>query len=432
MNFFPVIGEDDEGNMHELDATEVLNIPAHITSIEVVKRGFISNLLFGNIARIFGGSSPFKEILDKIRPEKNKRLTGHKEVNVTNPMLDDDGNVDIPTDIVINNTEDIFGPGIYKVVNAYDIPETPESTAITNEIKSNIEGGFNNLKEKFKLTNTKKNKIKREVNLGIKDIVQENIETYHSQVQKMDQHFSEQIQNAKEDNDEAKVEQLKTEYKQKKVETNQVFNENLNIGVSKTIETVVEKQITKVEENKKKSTEDDVRDHLRGFARTIPAFLMAYGDDETTFANFEKNIDEATFKELTGIDIDEFRKLRDGFDYIDDDGNNRKAPGLFNEVVFNASVKEFFDTKDRLSNYFDESLTEDIFDYIPPQKTNQIFTPRKVVKLMVDLVAEKNPGIFSNYNAKFLDLYAKSGLYITEIVKCLNEGLKEQTPNSQE
>ena len=47
-------------------------------------------------------------------------------------------------------------------------------------------------------------------------------------------------------------------------------------------------------------------------------------------------------------------------------------------------VSRNFGDKNRLANYFDDSLQEDIFDYIPPQKTNQIFTPRRVVKSMVD------------------------------------------------
>ncbi|BCC15168.1 Eco57I restriction-modification methylase domain-containing protein [Bacillus cereus] len=432
LNFFPVIGEDDEGNMHQLDATEVLTIPTHITSTEIVKRGFMSNLLFANISSIFGGSSPFKEILDKIKPEKNKRLTDRREVNVTTPMIDDDGNVDVPIDIVINDTKAIFGDAIYKVMETSDIPEIPEVTTITTEIKHNLDKGFSKLKETFNLNKTQTDKAKNEVTSAIKDVVQKNIEAYHSQVQKIEQDFTEQIQTAQEAHDEVKVGQIKTEFKQKKVEVNQTFTENLNTEVSATVETAVEKQIVKVEEKKKKTTEDDVRDHLRGFARTIPAFLMAYGNDDTTLANFEENIDEPTFEELTSITVDEFRKLRDGFDYVDEDGNNRKVPGLFNEVVFDASIKEFFITKNILSNYFDETLVEDIFDYIPPQQTNQIFTPRRVVKLMVDLVAENNPGIFSNYNVKFIDLYTKSGLYITEIVKRLNEGLKEQIPNYNE
>lgn len=432
LNFFPVIGEDDEGNMHELDATEVLTIPTHITSAEVVKRGFMSNLLFANIAGIFGGNSPFKEILDKIKPEKNKRLIERREVNVTTPMLDDDGKVDIPKDIVINQTKDIFGDAIYKVMEMPDIPKIPEVTTITNEIKDTLDRGFSKLKETFSLNKTQTDKAKGEVTSAIKDVIQKNVETYQSQVREIEDDYSIQIQIAQETHDEVNVEQLKTEFEQKKTEINQIFTENLNIEVSTTIETAVEKEIVKVEEKKKKTTEEDVRDHLRGFARTIPAFLMAYSNDHTTLASFEENIDEPTFKELTSITIDEFKKLRDGFDYIDDNGNNRKVPGLFNEVVFNASIKEFFNTKKRLSNYFDETLIEDIFDYIPPQQTNQIFTPRRVVNLMVDSLEENHPGIFSDYNVKFIDLYTKSGLYITEIVKRLNEGLKAQIPNSKE
>lgn len=50
---------------------------------------------------------------------------------------------------------------------------------------------------------------------------------------------------------------------------------------------------------------------------------------------------------------------------------------FFDEVVFNDSVKEFMNKKKQLANYFDEKNTEDIFNYIPPQQTNQIFTPKK-------------------------------------------------------
>ena len=45
---------------------------------------------------------------------------------------------------------------------------------------------------------------------------------------------------------------------------------------------------------------------------------------------------------------------------------------------------------------FDESRTEDIFDYIPSQKTNQIFTPKWVVRKMVDLLEQENPGCFDD------------------------------------
>ena len=50
LNFFPVIGEDENGKMIELDAEKVLSIPRKIRSKEVVRRGFMSDFLFQNIS----------------------------------------------------------------------------------------------------------------------------------------------------------------------------------------------------------------------------------------------------------------------------------------------------------------------------------------------------------------------------------------------
>ena len=102
-------------------------------------------------------------------------------------------------------------------------------------------------------------------------------------------------------------------------------------------------------------------------------------------------------------------------------------------LVFNDSVNEFWRKKQELANYFDGSSDEDIFDYIPPQKTNQIFTPRWVVQKMVDELEAENPGCFDDPNKTFADLYMKSGLYITEIVKRLyrSERMKEHFPDDE-
>lgn len=54
LNFFPVIGEDEKGELIELDAEKVLSIPRKIRSVEVVRRGFMSNFLFRNISQVFG------------------------------------------------------------------------------------------------------------------------------------------------------------------------------------------------------------------------------------------------------------------------------------------------------------------------------------------------------------------------------------------
>lgn len=105
---------------------------------------------------------------------------------------------------------------------------------------------------------------------------------------------------------------------------------------------------------------------------------------------------------------------------------------LFDEVVFNESVQEFLRKKDQLSNYFKDN-DEDIFDYIPPQKTNQIYTPRWVVQKMVQDLENENPGIYDDSIKTFADLYMKSGLYITEIVKRLynSEVIKQEIPDDQ-
>ena len=103
-------------------------------------------------------------------------------------------------------------------------------------------------------------------------------------------------------------------------------------------------------------------------------------------------------------------------------------------VVQMDSVKEFLRLKKKLADYFDEKSIEDIFDYIPPQKTNQIFTPKTMVKKMVDMLETENPGCFDDPDKTFIDLYMKSGIYITEIVKRLyqSERMKEQFPDPKE
>ena len=107
-------------------------------------------------------------------------------------------------------------------------------------------------------------------------------------------------------------------------------------------------------------------------------------------------IPDEVFYEVTSITLDQFRFLRDGGSYTDSDtGEEKHYPGkLFDPVIFDDSIKEFLALRTRLGNYFDESHIEDIFDYIPPQKTNQIFTPKRIVKQMVDMLEQENPGCF--------------------------------------
>ncbi len=144
-------------------------------------------------------------------------------------------------------------------------------------------------------------------------------------------------------------------------------------------------------------------------------------DTKPIKSKFDKGIPPEVFLEVTSVTVEQFKLLRDGGDVTNSQtGKVEHFDGhLFDPVVFNDSVREFIDLRSRLADYFDESQTEDIFDYVPPQKTNQIFTPRAVVVQMVDLFEQENPGCFDDPTHTFADLYMKSGLYITEIIKRL-------------
>src|SRR5690625_5026841 len=361
---------------------------------------------------------------------------------MTDPHLNEDGEVEVPQEVVNGKSKELFGEKIYTNIEVVDevVASLEEGQAkqkqsikhLAKNITESFSGGFDNLRESFDLNKGQTNQLKKSVNTAVEDIINEKHLTLSNQVKDLEKELESKKQEAEIENDASILQTATEQYEEEKQKIETSFTEEINQEVEKTINTVVEEQIEKVEEKKKKTTEDDVRDHLRGFSRTIPAFLMAYVDDDTTLANFEENIHEETFEELTSITIDEFKQLRDGFEYVDEHGETKVVQGLFNEVVFNASIQEFLETKNRLADYFDENLEEDIFDYIPPQKTNQIFTPKRMVQLMVDTLEKENPGIFSDKTMKFADLYAKSGLYITEIVKKLNNGLQDEIPNEQE
>ena len=234
--------------------------------------------------------------------------------------------------------------------------------------------------------------------------------------------------------------EINQEFDEKIEKATEQFHEILTSGFQELVEESKKDVVKTVETNKrereKSEIEEGIRDHLRGFSRTIPSFLMAYGDDNVTLATFDTIIPDNVFKEVTSITLEQFRFLRDGGSYTDEEtGKEREFAGqLFDPVVFDDSVKEFLTLKKKLADYFDEKSVEDIFDYIPPQKTNQIFTPKIMVKKMVDMLEKENPGCFDFPDKTFIDLYMKYGLYIAEIVKRLyqSEKMKQLYPDKDE
>ena len=104
-------------------------------------------------------------------------------------------------------------------------------------------------------------------------------------------------------------------------------------------------------------------------------------------------------------------------------------PGLFDEAVFDQAIQEFLDKKEALADYFDDAQTEDIFAYIPQQKTSLVFTPKAVVTMMVDTLEAENPDIFTDPARTFADLFSTAGLFLMELVRRLDTGLAEAIPD---
>ena len=452
LNFFPVIGEDATGELTELDAEQVLTIPRKIRSVEVVKRGFMSNFLFQNISGIFSAPAAVMGILENLPavPEKSEL----KKVTPKDLHLNEDGEVEIPEEIVVGKSAELFGDKIYSITDelmgevTVEIQKPTASEGITDRLKALLK---DKAKEQVKtivetageaygndMRTGDKRQIESKLNRDAERLVDKKVTDFTIEQTVLEQKKDDELKNRFETG--KTVEQIESEFVARSQELTQTFQADLGEAMKEfftesqkeTVKTVE----TKVKEREKLTIEDSIRDRLRGFSRTIPSFLMAYGEEnDVTLATFDSIIPDDVFLEVTSITLEQFRFLRDGGKYTDDDGTEKEFAGhLFDGVVFDDSVKEFLATKKRLSDYFDEAATEDIFDYIPPQRTNQIYTPKKVVKKMVDLLEEENPGCFNNPDKTFIDLYMKSGLYIAEVVKRLyqSEKLKELYPSKEE
>ena len=454
LNFFPVLGEDEDGEMILLDENKVLSIPRRIKSKEVVRRGFISNFLFQNISNVFAAGQAVMDIINSMQVSKeDPKKTSTEEVS-----LEGYNDEEISNELVIGLSKEIFGEKIYETVTTstrdiiHDIkPEGWEDKGGEfDELAKNLTSSFNENVTKAVL-DTASQRYGEEMRSPVKNSLEKRISADASkQINKVISNLKIEQSTLEADKekelDSATTKEETNEIKERYEIKHKEAIENFKRSMDKSLEdmakqaeaTVVKTVETDKKETKKKGIEDSIRNHLRGFAMTIPSFLMAYGSDEKeiNLASFDSIVPADVFKDVTSITIDEFCFLRDGGDYKDPEtGESRHFDGhLFDRVVFDDSIKEFLALKKSLANYFDEKNKEDIFDYIPPQKTNQIFTPKKVVCDMVSMLEKENPSCFDNPESTFADLYMKSGMYIAEIVKRLYQSpkIKELYPDNNE
>lgn len=450
LNFFPVIGEDEEGKMVELDAKQVMSIPRRLKSQEVVKRGFMSNFLFANISRIFSAPTEVREILDglvtakegKAKKTEQNVIEGAEDVSVN-----DDGEVEIPKERVIGKSKDLFGDKVYsdlgnQLVDSVTNTDSTDFKKAAKSISKQVNNSINKevidrVANDYGLTKSEAKRQQQQIEKENEKALNQIADELNDQKKVAEVNYRKEQNQAQSKNE---LNEAKSKYEATVQNIINDFSKKVQDHVKQTVKDVPNKVVERVEkheeEKKVNNVEEDARAHLRGFSRTIPSFIMAYGDKKLTLQNFDDYTEDDVFKEVTGISEDQFRFLRDGGDYID--ANTRETKHfeghLFDEVVFNDSIQQFLEKKNQLSNYFDDDSKEDIFDYIAPQKTNQIFTPKSVVKHMVDDLEANNPGIFDDPDKTFADLYMKSGLYITEIIKRLfqSEKMKQLFPDDHE
>ena len=330
LNYMSVISMDDAGELRELDAKGIVELPRKLIAKEIVDGGFVtSNKLF-NISNIFHASPEARAIINKLQAVKKQKLEKNpQDLPEPQTKVDEDDNVIIDPEILVNTSNGILKEKKYEELTTAEAQMAREAAQNERTLDSSY--------------------LPDEIPAAKQALIQEAAQEIKVAAQK------------------------------------------------------------KTEERKKKE-EDEYRDKLRGFARTIPMLLHAYGRYGITFDDLEKIIADDVFEQITGISKDEFRVLR--------------KENYFNEDNCNVAIKEFMSREEELSNYFSIGVDADIFDYIPMQEQNRVFTPKKVVAKMLDMLEEENPEIFQSTRRKFLDPYSKSGLFLAGIVKRLYQNLR--------
>lgn len=356
-NYFPVIAEDKDGEMIELNSEEILTIPRENLTMKVVSDNFSSVNLFRNYSDI---PPEIRNVIWRI-PDSKAKNKGNEPV--------------LSIEIGDRIRKELFGDKKYVT-------------------KSDLEAKRDAIREFLK------NKF------GFKNIDDDAIDNFILSL------------NPPSPDDVATDED----------------NADVTTGTSAATGDITESEEEKDDddngdsddENKENRSDEanvqkQIIDRLKGFSSKIPALLMAYGDENTTLENLDTVVPKDEFVEVTGITVDMFKRLRD-------EGQ------LFDSIVVNASIKEFSALRDKLSNYLDGTLTENIFKYVPNINGDWVFTPKDVVTKMVNELEETNPGCFDDSNRTFIDIYMKSGLYIAEIVKRLynSDKIKKEFPDDTE
>ena len=296
LNFFPVIGEDENGEMIQLDAEQVMRIPRENRSKEVVRSGFMSNFLFANIAGIYSCSPGIIKIINQLSPvsaPKNSEVNAD-EVDSISHEIDDEGYVQPDPEQVSQLKNTLFGDKIYgepkEALDQY-VAESIQQYSKKNErqgktteeqiidqISSQLTTVLLSQSEQMadkshvdRLTKRKQGAAA----IQIKGMVIEQLGESCRQVTKNKNDIDINCKN----NCKGKTSQQQQELIQKAEEEKKAIDDTLTKTIqektkdllNKGAEIIADAHEQQRIDNKKEQTNDAIRDHLRGFSRTIPS-----------------------------------------------------------------------------------------------------------------------------------------------------------------
>lgn len=409
LNFFPVLSQDEKGKMVELDASQVLTLPAAKMASDIVRRGFITNLLFKDIGNVFNLPS---EIVKKLNKMPNSKEDGTANKKDKRDVSDNRERDEQKEKRISVNRNIIWGQKVYgePIREAFErAQEDMDSfeTQLTNTINEDILSAP--IAKYVEVYAPSKKEIKE-----LEEKIVEKIKT-----------VSEEFKNSP----------------QTEKEKTKAITELADFVEKELPRDMIDNREEQAYQDDAKTELDIIREKLRTFSRAIPSFVMAAKDPKNlTIDNLQDAVSDEDFEMLFNerdklhtpdrFTKADFIELRDGGDY-EENGEIIHFDGFFEKYRFNAAIQEFEKKREQLADYLNNTTKEDIFSYIPAQKSNQIFTPREVVNKMLNTLETENPGIFSNPNLTFCDLYVKSGLFLTETAKRLNRGLVNIIPDER-
>ncbi|HBL41193.1 MAG TPA: restriction endonuclease, partial [Ruminococcaceae bacterium] len=285
LNFFPVIGEDENSELIELNPEQVLTIPRKIRSVEVVKRGFMCNFLFQNISSIFSAPQAVVDIITHFQPQEEGKIKNSLQDDLKNDLsINKNGDIDLDDDILIGLADDMFGDKLFS-----DVVLTMENAAAEIASQDQVKDSDNKrLREMLTdtavsgIVDTIEKTYGDDFKKGDKKQLQSQLEHKAEKlVNKVHGNFRTDVKVAEADRLTAMKNRYETGLTQEEIEAAfqkakraavTKFEEEMKKGVEHFVEEAsvdaVKQTETKKQNREKQSIEDTVRQHLRGFART--------------------------------------------------------------------------------------------------------------------------------------------------------------------